>query len=158
MLFVRLKVALSPSKVAVIVKVPAVPFAVASTLACPLASVVAVVAESVAPAPLAGALKVTTTPGTGFPPSVSVTCRAVVKAALTVLLCGVPAVAVRTGVDCGTGASNWSTDWLLSGKVVRLEASDSKATTAPSRLMARAVPDCPLVGPVTACRGSELTR
>jgi hypothetical protein len=43
------------------------PFAVAVTLAIPLAFVVEVDAERVALAPFAGAVKLTATPGTGFP-------------------------------------------------------------------------------------------
>jgi hypothetical protein len=46
-------------------------------------------------APLAGTVKVTVTPLTGFPPeSFTVAWSAVKKAVLTVVLCGAPAVAV----------------------------------------------------------------
>ena len=64
----------------------------------PLPLVVAVaVADPLkaAPAPVAGALKVTVTPLTGLLlESFTVACSAVVNALLTVALCGVPAVAV----------------------------------------------------------------
>jgi hypothetical protein len=46
-------------------------------------------------APLPGAVNVTVTPLTGFPPaSFTVACRAVAKAIPSVALCGVPALAV----------------------------------------------------------------
>ena len=60
--------------------------------------------------PVAGAVKVTTTPGTGLPEvSFTVACRAVPKAVLMVALCGEPAVTVMVGsipvperlTDCG---------------------------------------------------------
>ena len=63
----------------------------------PLALVTAVAVADppkVALAPVEGAVKVTVTPLNGLlPASVTVACSAVVKAALTVALCGVPAVA-----------------------------------------------------------------
>ncbi len=70
----------------------------AVAVATPLLLVVAVtVAEppKVPLAPLAGAVKVTTTPLTGLLlASFTVACSAVANTALTVALCGVPAVAV----------------------------------------------------------------
>jgi hypothetical protein len=70
----------------------------AVAVATPLLLVVAVaVAElpNFPLAPLAGAVKVTTTPLTGLlPASLTVACSAVANAVLTVALCGVPAEAV----------------------------------------------------------------
>jgi hypothetical protein len=67
-------------------------------VATPLLLVVAVaVADPLnfALAPLLGAVKVTVTPLTRFPPlSFTVACRAVANAVLMVMLCGVPALAV----------------------------------------------------------------
>ena len=69
-------------------------------LATPEELVVAVLLANVPLAPVAGAVKVTTTPDTGLPPlSFTVACRAAPNAVLIVALCGVPAVAVR---DAGT--------------------------------------------------------
>ena len=68
--------------------------ATAVTLAWPVASVVAVVDDSVAEAPVAGAAKVTTRPLRGLPEaSLTSTCSGTAKGASTVVLCGVPAVA-----------------------------------------------------------------
>ena len=68
----------------------------------PLALVVAVaVADplNAAPAPLAGAVKVTVTPLIGLLlASFTVACSAVVKALFTMALCGVPAVAEMVAV------------------------------------------------------------
>ena len=50
---------------------------------------------NVALAPLAGAVNVTVTPLTGFPePSFTVACNAAGNAVLTIVLCGVPPLAV----------------------------------------------------------------
>ena len=69
--------------------------ATALTLAWPLASVVAVADDSVADAPVAGAAKVTATPLSGLPAaSLTSTCSGTAKGARTVVLCGVPPVAV----------------------------------------------------------------
>ena len=69
--------------------------AVAVTLARPVALVVAVGEDNVAPAPVAGVANVTVTPLTGlFPASRNVTCRGVAKAVLIAVVCGVPPVAV----------------------------------------------------------------
>ena len=57
----------TPATEAVSVYGPAFVFAVAMTLASPLASVVAGEAVSAAGAPAAGAVKVTLAPGTGLP-------------------------------------------------------------------------------------------
>src|SRR4029077_20804965 len=79
---------------------PAVVFAVkAVAVATPLALVFTLTVltppANVPLAPLAGAVNVTEAPETGLPPlSFTVACRAVANAALTVALCGVPAVAV----------------------------------------------------------------
>src|SRR5260370_1137003 len=79
---------------------PAVALAVnVAAVATPLPFVVAVVDAvpfaNVPLAPLAGAVKVTTTPLIGlFEASFTVACRGVANAVLTVALCGVPAVAV----------------------------------------------------------------
>ena len=71
-------------------------FAVAATEAIPLALVTAVGAESEAPAPLAGAEKLTVTPLTGFPPaSVRIACSAAGNAVPACVYCGVPPDAVR---------------------------------------------------------------
>ena len=45
-------------------------------------------------APLPGGVKVTVMPATGPPPSVTVACRFTEKGVLTIVLWGVPAVAV----------------------------------------------------------------
>src|SRR4051812_954545 len=68
-MLVRLKTAgaAAPGTVAVTLYAPASVFAVAPTLALPLASVLTVVAPSVAPGPLVGPVKVTGALGTGLP-------------------------------------------------------------------------------------------
>jgi hypothetical protein len=70
----------------------------AGAVAIPLEFVIAVaVAEplKVPLAPLPGAVNVTVTPLTAFPPeSFTVACRAVAKAVPSVAFCGVPALAV----------------------------------------------------------------
>ena len=68
--------------------------AVAVMLAIPEASVVAVVDESAALAPVDGAANVTVTPLTGLlPASRTVTCSCAAKAAVIAADCGVPPVA-----------------------------------------------------------------
>ena len=60
-----------------------------------MASVVAVAADSVADAPVAGAAKATATPLSGLPAaSLTSTCNGTANGASTVVLCGVPAMAV----------------------------------------------------------------
>ena len=85
-----------PGAAAVTAYTPTVLPLVAVMLARPLASVTAVVAESVALAPLAGAVKVTVTPLTGLP-SASATAttsgRAKAVAGLAGAVCGVPLTA-----------------------------------------------------------------
>ena len=78
----------------------AVALATALTLAWPLASVVAVVDDNVAEAPVAGAAKVTETPLSGLlAASRTSTCSGTAKGARTVVLCGVPPVAwIEAGV------------------------------------------------------------
>jgi hypothetical protein len=74
---------------------PAEAFAAAVTEASPVESVVAVVALSVADAPLEGGVKVTVAPLTGLPwASVTVAESAALKAVLTCVLCEPPPVAV----------------------------------------------------------------
>jgi hypothetical protein len=68
--------------------------AVAVTLAIPEALVTAVLLDRVALAPLAGAVKATITPFTGFPhESFTVACNAFGKAVPARVDCGVPPVA-----------------------------------------------------------------
>jgi hypothetical protein len=70
----------------------------AGAVATPLAAVVAVAGlppAKVPLAPLAGGVNVTRTPATGLPDSATVAWRFVGKTVFTVVLCGVPAVAVR---------------------------------------------------------------
>jgi hypothetical protein len=82
-------------------------FAVAPTLAIPLSFVVEVEEETVAPAPFAGAVKLTATPGSGFPTLfVTRTLSGVEKAASTVATCveppdtdGTPVVQVPASVN-----------------------------------------------------------
>jgi hypothetical protein len=74
--------------------------AVAVTEAKPFASVVAVVALSVAEAPLDGGAKVTVTPLTALPcASVTVAASAAPKAVLTCVLCEAPPVATIAAAD-----------------------------------------------------------
>jgi hypothetical protein len=91
--FVRLKVALDapPGIDAVTEYAPDVWFAVAVTLAMPLAFVVATVALRPALAPVPGAANVTVAPDTGLPAaSVTRTDSAAPNAAVTCALCGEP--------------------------------------------------------------------
>src|SRR5579862_4195345 len=85
----------TPATDAVTVYAPAAAFATALTLAWPPASVVAVAEDNVADAPVAGAAKLTVTPLSGLPEaSLTSTCSGAAKGARTVVLCGVPAMAV----------------------------------------------------------------
>src|SRR5215831_13822255 len=87
-------VGVTPATEAVTVYEPTTAFAVALTLACPPASVVAVAADRVADAPVPGALKLTVTPLNGLAnESVTSTCSGTANGARTVVLCGVPAMA-----------------------------------------------------------------
>jgi hypothetical protein len=80
-----------PATDAVIAYAPEVWFAVAVTLAMPLAFVVAVVALRLALGPAPGAAKVTVAPETALPDaSLTTTVRADPKAAVTCALCGEP--------------------------------------------------------------------
>jgi hypothetical protein len=82
----------TPLTEAVTVYEPTVEFATAVTLAEPLASVVTVVPERVADAPVVGAANVTETPLSRLlKESVTTTWRGTAKGARTVVLCGVPA-------------------------------------------------------------------
>jgi hypothetical protein len=76
--------------------VPAWVPAVTANVATPLALVVEVLpAEKVARGSLAGPVKVTKTPDTGFPKlSLTIACRGVAKAVFTVADCPLPAVAM----------------------------------------------------------------
>jgi hypothetical protein len=75
----------------------------AGAVATPLALVTTLaVADppNVAVAPLAGAVKVTVTPLTKLPPlSFTVACKAVAKAVVMTVLCGVPAVVAMLAAD-----------------------------------------------------------
>lgn len=69
----------------------------AGAVATPLPFVVAIAGlppANVPLAPLPGGVNVTVTPATGVPDSATVACKFVGKTVLTVVLCGVPAVAV----------------------------------------------------------------
>ena len=107
----RLKLAPScaPGAEATTVYAPAVPSALkAAAVATPPASVVAVVlpapvSANVPLAPVAGAVKVTTTPLAGDPFFVTVTTRGTAKAPSIAWLCGVPLVAVIASVFEPTG-------------------------------------------------------
>src|SRR5579871_6230891 len=108
--FVRLKLAVpaTPDALATTVKLPAVALAVnAGAVAAPLTPVSTMTAVPEPPkaplAPLPGAVKVTATPLTGFPPeSFTVATNGLAKAVLIVALCGVPPVAVTLA-----GATDW---------------------------------------------------
>ena len=77
---------------------PAVALAVAVTLATPAALVTAVGLDSVALAPLPGAVKETVTPLNRLPPeSFTVACNAPAKTALVRAVCGVPAGVIVAG-------------------------------------------------------------
>jgi hypothetical protein len=73
--------------------------AMAVTLAMPDALDTAAELDNTALAPVAGTVKVTVTPPTGFPAeSLTVTCSGFVKAAPNRADCGVPAVAVMLAI------------------------------------------------------------
>src|SRR5713226_7316372 len=96
--------------------------AVAVTLAMPDALVTAVGLDSVAPAPLAGGVKVTVAPLTGLPNvSLTVACRAIANAEPLDALCGVPAVAVMEAAAPVV---------LVSEKLAGVAAPDAVAVTA----------------------------
>ena len=81
--------------------------AVAFTLATPEKFVAAVGLESVALAPDEGAVKVTVAPLTGLPPpSVTVTCNAVVNCVPTAALCVPPPVAAMNAGTPDDGPSS----------------------------------------------------
>jgi hypothetical protein len=97
----------APVTFAVTEKLPCCPLAVSVVaVATPLALVLAVVVSDPAKLPLApdaGAEKVTVTPLTGLlPASFTVACRAVAKAVLMMVLCGVPNVVVMLAAGPAT--------------------------------------------------------
>jgi hypothetical protein len=98
-LLVRLNVVpVAPATLAVIVYAPVCPFAVKlGAVAIPLTVTAVAVGDPLkaALAPLLGAVNVTVIPLSKLlPASLTVACRAVAKAVLTIALCGVPLVAV----------------------------------------------------------------
>ena len=101
----KLAVPLTPETDAVTVYAPAVPLAVnTADVATPLAFVSAVFTPpaNVPLAPVPGAVNVTVTPDIGFPlPSFTVATNGAANAVFTVVLCGVPLVAV---IDAGVPA------------------------------------------------------
>jgi hypothetical protein len=83
----KLAAGVTPATEAVTTYEPTTELAVAVTLACPFASVVAAVADRFADAPEEGAVKVTVTPLTGFAnESVTSTCKGTAKGARAVVL------------------------------------------------------------------------
>jgi hypothetical protein len=77
--------------------------------------------ENAAPAPLPGAVKVTVAPPTGLAyESLTDTCREVENAVLTVVLCGVPALAVTIAATPAL---------LVSEKLAGVEAPTAVAVT-----------------------------
>jgi hypothetical protein len=101
-----------------------VEFAVnAADVATPEEFVVAVFTPpaNVPEAPLVGAVNVTVTPLTAFPPgSFTVALSGLAKAVLTVALCGVPPVAV---IEAGLPA------WFVSAKLAAFDTPDTLAVT-----------------------------